>query len=75
LPPGKTREAWYPRLTVALSDAKTSNGTVKIVVTYVPYVNVAYKVGAVVFNDGAGFFSGSATSEAYATDAKTGALI
>jgi hypothetical protein len=63
------------RLTVALTDAKTTNGVVKTLATYTPYVSVAYKAGAALFNSGAGVFSGTATSEAYATDATTGALL
>jgi hypothetical protein len=63
------------RLRFALSDAETSNGTLKTLATYTPYVMVAYKAGAVAFNNGAGYFSGSATSEAYATDSRTGALL
>jgi hypothetical protein len=63
------------RLRFALSDAETSNGTLKTLATYAPYVNVAYKAGSVAFNSGAGYFSGSATSEAYATDSKTSALL
>ena len=63
------------RLTVALTDAKTSNSVVKTLATYTPYVMVAYKVGSVAFNSGAGYFSGTATSEAYATDAMSGDLL
>jgi len=63
------------RLTVALTDAKTSNGTVKTLATYTPYVMIAYKAGSVAFNGGAGYFSGTATSEAYATDSRTNDLL
>jgi hypothetical protein len=63
------------RLTVALTDAKTSNGTVKTLATYTPYVMIAYKAGSVAFNGGAGYCSGTATSEAYATDSKTNELL
>jgi hypothetical protein len=63
------------RFTFALTDAKLSNGVVKTLATYTPYVMVAYKVGSVAFNNGAGYFSGTATSEAYATDAMTGNLL
>jgi hypothetical protein len=63
------------RLTVALTDAKTSNGTVKTLATYTPYVMIAYKAGSVAFNGGAGYFSGTASSEAYATDSKTNELL
>jgi hypothetical protein len=63
------------RVKFALTDAKTSNGTVKTLATYTPYVMVAYKVGSVAFNGGAGYFSGTATSEAYATDSQTNELL
>jgi Protein of unknown function (DUF3313) len=36
---------------------------------------IAYKAGSVAFNGGAGYFSGTATSEAYATDSKTNELL
>jgi hypothetical protein len=63
------------RFTFALTDAKLSNSTVKTLATYTPYVMVAYKLGSVAFNDGVGVFSGTATSEAYATDALSGDLL
>jgi hypothetical protein len=63
------------RFTFALSDAETSNGVLKTVATYTPYVMIAYKVGAAAFNTGTGYFSGTATSEAYATDAMTNDLL
>jgi hypothetical protein len=63
------------RLNLALTDAKLSNGVVKTVATYTPYVMIAYKVGSVAFNSGAGYFSGTATSEGYATDAMTHDLL
>jgi hypothetical protein len=63
------------RFTFALTDAKLSNSTVKTLATYTPYVMVAYKLGSVAFNDGVGVFSGTATSEAYATDAVSGDLL
>jgi hypothetical protein len=60
---------------VALSDATSSDGAAKTIATYVPYVNVAYKLGSTAFNGGVGYFSGTATAEAYATDGATGALL
>lgn len=63
------------RFQAALSDAKSSNAVVKTVANYTPYVGVAYKIGSTVFNGGVGIFSGNATSEAYATDSVTGALV
>jgi hypothetical protein len=63
------------RLTFALVDADASNATEKTVATYVPYVSAAYGVGSIAFNKGVGYFSGAATAEGYATDAKTGALL
>ena len=47
----------------------------KTVANYTPYVMVAYKVGSKAFNSGVGYFSGTATAEAYATDSVTGALL
>jgi len=63
------------RLDFALTDAKLSDGLVKTLATYTPYVSVAYKVGSVAFNDSVGTFSGTATSEAYATDSISGTLL
>ncbi len=63
------------RFTFALTDAKLSNGVVKTLANYTPYVSVAYKVGSLAFNNGVGVFSGTATSEAYATDSVSGALL
>ncbi len=63
------------RFTVALTDATTSNGVIKTLATYTPYVATAYKAGMVAFNDRAGYFSGTATSEAYATDAVSNVVV
>ena len=63
------------RFYFALTDAKSSNAVVKTLANYTPYVSIAYKVGSLAFNNGVGYFSGTATSEAYATDASTGALL
>jgi hypothetical protein len=70
-----TRAPGTLRLTIALTDVKLSNSVVKTVANYTPYVMVAYKVGSVAFNGGAGYFSGTATSEGYITDAITGDLL
>ncbi len=63
------------RVRLALSDATASNAVVKTVANYTPYVMIAYKVGSRTFNSGVGYFSGTATAEAYATDAATGDLL
>jgi hypothetical protein len=60
---------------IALSDAITSSGAAKTVATYVPYVNVAYKVSSLAFNNGVGYFAGKATAEAYVTDGVTNELL
>jgi Protein of unknown function (DUF3313) len=59
------------RFHIALSDASSSNGVTKTLATYVPYVNIAYKAGSLAFNQGVGYFSGTTTAEAYATDGVT----
>jgi Protein of unknown function (DUF3313) len=63
------------RFHIALSDATNSNGAVKTVATYVPYLNVAYKASSLAFNGGVGYFAGTATAEAYATDGATNDLL
>jgi len=63
------------RFHIALSDATSSNGAVKTVATYVPYLNVAYKASSMAFNGGVGYFAGTATAEAYATDGATNDLL
>jgi hypothetical protein len=60
---------------MALSDAVSSNGVTKTLASYVPYVNVAYKASSAAFNGGVGYFSGTATAEAYATDGATQELL
>jgi hypothetical protein len=60
---------------VAISDATSSDGTVKTVATYAPYVSAAYKLGSFAFNDGVGYFSGTATAEGYAVGGATGDLL
>jgi hypothetical protein len=61
--------------TFALVDANPSNATEKTAATYVPYVSAAYSVGSLAFNDGVGYFAGTATAEGYATDSRTGAVV
>lgn len=63
------------RLNIALSDATSSNAVVKTVATYTPYVGLAYKAANVAFNNGVGYFSGTASAEGYATNGATGELI
>lgn len=62
-------------LTFALTDAETSDGVEKTLATYTRYVMVEYKAGSVTFNSGAGFFSGTASTEAYATNSVTRELL
>lgn len=63
------------RLNIALSDATSSNGVIKTVATYTPYVGVAYKAANLAFNNGVGYFSGTASAEGYATNGATGEVI
>jgi Protein of unknown function (DUF3313) len=63
------------RLHFALTDATSSNAAVKTVATYAPYVSTAYSAASVLFNKGVGYFAGTASSEAYGTDAATGELL
>ena len=62
-------------LRFALVDASTPNAAVNTVATYTPYVSTAYGLASVAFNNGVGYFSGTATAEFYAIDATTGALV
>ena len=59
----------------ALVDAKSTNAAENTVATYAPYVGPAYNVGSLAFNNGVGYFAGTATGEGYATDARDGALV
>ena len=63
------------RFQIALTDAVSSNGATKTLATYVPYANIAYKATSLAFNGGVGFFSGTATAEAYATDGASNELL
>jgi Protein of unknown function (DUF3313) len=63
------------RLRIALTDATTPNATVNTVATYTPYVSTGYGLASLAFNNGVGYFAGTATAEGYATDATTGTLL
>ena len=63
------------RMRFALVDAKIPNATVNTVATYTPYASTAYSLASLAFNNGVGYFAGTATAEGYATDATTGALL
>ena len=60
---------------VALVDTKEPNATINTVATYAPYVSTAYTVTSHLFNKGVGYFAGTATVEAFAEDAVSGALL
>jgi hypothetical protein len=62
-------------LRFALVDAKIPDAAVNTVATYAPYVSTAYSVASRVFNKGVGYFAGTATVEAFATDAAKGTLL
>lgn len=62
-------------LRFALVDATAPNPVLNTLATYTPYASSAYDAASVLLNNGVGFLAGSATVEAYATDAVTGALI
>ena len=63
------------RMRFALVDAKIPNATVNTVATYTPYASTAYGLASLAFNNGVGYFAGTATAEGYATDAATGGLL
>jgi hypothetical protein len=63
------------RMRFALVDAKIPNATENTVATYTPYVGAAYGLASLAFNNGVGYFAGTATAEGYATDAATGGLL
>jgi hypothetical protein len=63
------------RLRIALTDATTPNATANTVATDTHYVSTAYGLASLAFNNGVGYFAGSAAAEGYATDATTGALL
>ena len=63
------------RMRFALVDAKIPNSTVNTVATYTPYASTAYSLASLAFNNGVGYFAGTATAERYATDATNGGLL
>ena len=62
-------------LRFALVDTKVPNAALDTVATYAPYASTAYSLASVAFNNGVGYFSGTATGEGYATDAASGKLL
>ena len=62
-------------LRFALVDTKIPNAALDTVATYAPYASTAYSLASVAFNNGVGYFSGTATGEGYATDASSGKLL
>jgi hypothetical protein len=63
-------------LRVALTDATTANAFLNTVATYAPYgVSTAYSLASLAFNNGVGYFAGTAAAEGYATDAMTGTVL
>jgi hypothetical protein len=63
------------RLRYALVDAKFPNPVINTIATYAPYASSAYSLASFAFNDGVGYFAGTATIEGYATDAVDGTLL
>ncbi len=59
----------------ALVEAEASNPALNTISTYVPQARILSTLGGYAFNSGAGVFTGSATIEAYATDASSGQLL
>ena len=63
-------------LRVALTDATTPDALLNTVATYAPYgISTAYSLVSLAFNNGVGYFAGTAAAEGYATDATTGTLL
>jgi hypothetical protein len=63
-------------LRVALTDATTPNALLNTVAHYAPYgISTAYSLASLAFNNGVGYFAGTAAAEGYATDAATGTLL
>lgn len=56
-------------------EAEASEPALNTISTYVPQARILSTLGGYAFNSGAGVFTGSATIEAYATDATTGQLV
>jgi hypothetical protein len=63
------------RIRYALVDAKFPNAIINTIATYAPYASDAYTLASFAFNDGVGYFAGTATIEGYATDATDGTLL
>jgi len=63
------------RMRFALVDAKIPNSTANTVATYTPYASTAYSLASLAFNNGVGYFAGTATAEGYATDATDGGVL
>jgi hypothetical protein len=63
------------RMRFALVDAKIPSATVNTVATYTPYASTAYGLTSLAFNNGVGYFAGTATGEGYAADATDGTLL
>jgi hypothetical protein len=63
------------RVSFALVDAELPNPVVNTVATYAPYASTAYSLASYAFNDGVGYFAGTATAEGYATDSVSGTLL
>ena len=63
------------RMRFALVDAKATNATENTLATYTPYASTAYNLASLTFNNGVGYFAGTATGEGYATDARDGTLV
>jgi hypothetical protein len=63
------------RIRFALVDTKTPNATLNTIATYAPYLNAGYSLASNAFNKQVGYFAGTATVEAYATDATDGKLL
>lgn len=59
----------------AITDATTANALLNTVATYAPYGSSAYSLASLAFNNGVGYFAGTAAAEGYATDATTGTLL
>jgi hypothetical protein len=57
------------KLNFALVDAHLPNAVVNTLATYAPYASTAYDLSSLAFNHGVGYFAGTATAEAYATNA------
>ena len=63
------------RFQFALVNAKLPNAALNTVALYTPYESGAYDAASLLFNNGVGYFAGTATVEGYATDAGNGTLL